>query len=562
MRSLFSLLAVAAAIAASANAGTGQFAITGNSDLSSESIIDVVERVSCTRVDSVCVNSVCRAVADYYWSSGYLNAEVTCRQRGMGDTVHVSVSEGSPSVLRFVRARGYELSDTSYIDGIFGDQIGKAFSPSHLEQGISEVLRYFDSQGYPLCQVTPELISMGDGWIGVELKVDEGPRAVVGGVVFEGLNKTKPGVLLTETGLVVGQSYDGGRIDESRQRLLDLGVFQEVSEPALAFDGRDTSVTVSYDIVEARTSVFEGVAAYTPRGEGTRFVGSLDLELGNLGGTLRRLHVLWKRPASGRLSWSIRYREPRILSKPFAAEVELSSDVIDTSYARRRFWAGLTYRGEPRLEIGAGGFLAVTKDRTVAAGEGNFDERGLSFDLRYEGRDDPVNPRAGHRLSFSHEVASLDYEDSTSADRTLSYVEVTGEYVVGIGGTFALVVEGGFSGVYSSEGQVPESHRIRLGGVQSLRGYMEEWFSVEQAVVAGIEVRRLIGRYSRVFAFFDGATIEDAGHSLGDVRSAPFGYGLGFMGGSGSGLVRLEIALGRNDTWNEAKLHVSLIRRL
>ena len=117
--------------------------------------------------------------------------------------------------------------------------------------------------------------------------------------------------------------------------------------------------------------------------------------------------------------------------------------------------------------------MGVTKDRTVAGGEGNFDERGLSFDLRYEGRDDPINPRSGHRLSFSHEVASLDYEDSASVDRTLSSVAITGEYVTGMGGAFALVVKSGFSGVYSSEGRA-RMNRLSCFNVRDLYEAIDE----------------------------------------------------------------------------------------
>jgi hypothetical protein len=74
-------------------------------------------------------------------------------------------------------------------------------------------------------------------------------------------------------------------------------------------------------------------------------------------------------------------------------------------------------------------------------------------------------------------------------------------------------------------------------------------------------VRRLLGGYSRVYGFFDGAVLEGSGYSFESIRSGPFGYGLGLMAGSQAGIVRLEIALGRSDTWSDAKLHLGLVRR-
>jgi hemolysin activation/secretion protein len=115
--------------------------------------------------------------------------------------------------------------------------------------------------------------------------------------------------------------------------------------------------------------------------------------------------------------------------------------------------------------------------------------------------------------------------------------------------------------VFTSSAGLPPSHIIRLGGAGSLRGYPQEWFSVEQAVVITLEVRHLIGRSSSVYAFADGATLQDGARDLGDLKGFPYGYGVGFTGVSRSGVVRLEIALGRDDGFSDAKLHLGLARR-
>jgi hypothetical protein len=64
-----------------------------------------------------------------------------------------------------------------------------------------------------------------------------------------------------------------------------------------------------------------------------------------------------------------------------------------------------------------------------------------------------------------------------------------------------------------------------------------------------------------MYAFIDGATIEDGGYDFGTLKRLPFGYGVGFMAGSRSGIVRLEIALGRDDMFSDAKLHLGLVQR-
>jgi outer membrane protein assembly factor BamA len=377
-------------------------------------------------------------------------------------------------------------------------------------------------------------------------------------VTLRGLRRNKRSAVLAETGLLPGRPYDGTQVDEARERMLRLRVFDAVSEPELAFNPSDTTISVAFDVQEARASLFEGALAYSPNAGGSRVVGSLSLETLSLGGSLRRAKLMWLRWGNDRLSWSLYYREPRLAGRPFALEGTLASDVVDSSYARRRLALAVVYVGEPNLEIGTGGFAGTTKDRTLAGGEGNFTERGLSFRLAHEGRDRPVNPRSGMLLRFEHEVETLHYSDSSASDRTLNNLAVRAQYILGLTRQSRVALGASFTGAFSSSGAVPISHMVRLGGSGSLRGYPDDWFTAERALALSIELRRLLGMDSRIYAFFDAATLESAADSFGDFASVPFGYGVGVQSGSSAGLVRIEIALGRGDDWADAKIHVAL----
>lgn len=561
MKPVFGLSIVLAVLTCAA-AGQPDLVITGNSRLATGSIVATAGRVSCSEGEVACVDSICHAIAQHYWVNGFLEAAIQCARRHPGaDTIDVAVEEGLPSTLEFVEIAGISAGERDEIKYLFADQIGRTFSRPALEAAISEALRFYDRSGYPLSLIRPELVSAGDGWVGIDLVVERGPRAKIGAVLFRGLEHSKPEKLVPETGLVRGQVYDGSRIEAARSRLLRLGIFDRVAEPAIVFDSSDTTITVEFEVAEARTSRFEGLAAYVPSGDRRGFVGSLDLEFGNLAGSLRKLRVFWRKPGSGRLNWSVFYREPRIRARPFALEVKLTSDVIDTSFAKRKLSAGLKYRGEPRYEFGVGVSIGTTKDRSVLGGEGNFDGLGFSIDLRYDGRDDPINPRTGIMLGVYQETAKLDFERAVAQDRTLTVVNASGEYVADLGRSLAAATGLRVDLVTVSEGEIPESHLIRLGGMRSLRGYAEEWFTVERAAVLSFELRRLLARHSRIYVFLDGSTIEDWSHSFGSLDSAPFGYGFGFVGETRSGLVRLELALGRDDTWSDAKLHLGLVQR-
>jgi outer membrane protein assembly factor BamA len=560
MRTLFFIL-LAAATAGHVSSKAADLVIEGNRHLLRETILDAAA-MTCPDPDSVCVRAMCRAVAELYWENGYLDAGVTCdRLSPDSDTVLISITEGALSRLESVRIVGSAAFDVSELGHMFDDDIGLPFSPSRLEQGIGVLLGSYDRNGFPAAAVQPEMISRAEGGVEVTLRVDEGRRARIGRVIFTGLTRTRRQILLAEGGISVGEAYDGERIAGARTKLMALGVFESISEPVLSFGAGDTTVAVAFDVAEAKTNRVEGVVAYAPSQEEGKVVGSLDLELGNIAGTLRRLRVCYDRSGPDRLRWSIAYREPRLAGTSIALEAGVSSDVIETSFARRKLTLGVRFRGEAGLELGVGGILGVTKDRSEGRAEGDFSERGVSFDLRYEGRDPPMNPLSGGFLAVSNEVAALKFDSDEARDRTLSSLAAEAEYVTEV--TKGNVVAAGarFDGAFSSSGPVPLSYVIRLGGAGSLRGYPEEWFSVKKALVLTLEARRVLGGSSRVYAFVDGATFEDGTREFGDLEGFPLGYGVGFMGGSRNGVFRLEIALGRDDGFSDAKLHLGLVQR-
>jgi len=539
-----------------------RFTIAGNADVSRKVLIEAIEQVACDGLDSACVDAVCRALAETYWEMGYLSAEVRCERLGAGgDTVGVTISEGPASLLRAIKTEGVSPEDQAALDGLFGPRRGSPFSQGAIEDGIRQALNYYDTRGYPLAKIVPEIEIVGGDSVEVVLSVEKGPRARLGDVHLRGLKKTRRAAAIRETGLRPGELYDGRRIEAARAKLGRLGIFEEVSEPVLGFDVRDTTVSVTFDVAEATTGMFEGLLAYAPAAGGSKIIGSFDLQMLNLGGTLRKARTTWARRGDDRLAWSLHYREPRLLGKPFALETTLASDVIDTSFARRKLWLGLAFTGEGGVETGAGGSIGATKDRTAAGGEGSFTERGLSFYIRREGRARPLNPKAGSFLEVSHEVESLNYTDGAKPRRTLSSLKVDAQYILGLGQNTNLALGARFQGVFTGSGRVPPSHQVRLGGMTSIRGYAEEWFTAKEAAVATIEARWLPGPLSRVYGFLDAATLENATYDFGDVSSLPLGYGVGLMAETSAGIIRLEIALADGDTWSDAKLHLGLVER-
>lgn len=545
----------------------GDFAISGNENLSGDAILEALGRAGCDAADSVCLKAMCDSVAFLYWSLGYIDVRVTCTGGAAGSPARVDISEGKVSPVESVEVTGASDEGRSLIEPIFEDAIGRPFRPGRFDADIGLALKAYDEAGFPVARITPEITAGGEGGLGVVLAVDEGPRATIGSIEFEGVARTRHGVLERETGLVPGRPYDGSEVARARRNLLRLGVFEDVSEARLSLNPADSSLVVTFEAVEARTSFLEGVLAYAPTPEGNELYGQFEVDLRNIAGTLRRAGVYWMRRGSGRSAWLVHYREPRIFTLPIGLEGSIDSDIDEAAYERRKFSLRLVQQDGRRFELSAGWFLASVREGPLVEdipGDGersSYDENGFDVGFAFDGTDRVVNPTRGARADLRLEFSSLKCDDCDVPDRTIWTGLLGGSYVFGIAGNTVGFAAARFQSVNAENGPVPPSHLIRVGGVNSLRGYPEEWFVTEEVFVATAELRYIVGRRSRLYLFIDAGTLTDLQHDLTDLGSLLAGYGFGLTTGSRIGVFRVEIATARGEPLSEAKLHLALTQR-
>jgi translocation and assembly module TamA len=514
---------------------------------------------------------MCDSVAYLYWSMGYIDVKVTCTEDTTGGAVVVDISEGDVSSIVAVDIAGASEEGRALIAPVFESMIGEPFSPEGFDLAVAEALRAYDEAGYPVASIAPEITAAGGSGLGVTLRVEEGPRATIGSLVFEGVTSTRLKVLQRETGLKIGEPYDGSKVEAARQNLLRLGVFEDVSEARLSINPADSSLVVTFEAVEARTSFAEGVVAYGPTPTGNELYGQLEIDLRNIAGTLRKAGVYWMSRGSGRSAWAVHYREPRIVGLPVALEGAIDSDIDETAYERRRLSLRVVQQEGRHFELSAGWFLASVREGPLVEGvadedtRSTYDENGFDLGLAIDRTDRVINPTRGATALLALELSSLRCdaceEPGSQPDRRLWSVLVGGSYAFGISGRAVGFLGARLHVVNSDKGEVPPSHLIRVGGVNTLRGYPEEWFVTKEVAIVTAELRYVVGPRSRVYLFLDAGTLTDESHEITDLGTFLAGYGVGLTTGSRIGVFRVEVATARGEPLSEAKLHLKLTQR-
>lgn len=112
--------------------------------------------------------------------------------------------------------------------------------------------------------------------------------------------------------------------------------------------------------------------------------------------------------------------------------------------------------------------------------------------------------------------------------------------------------------------ELDQSDMYRLGGTNTIRGYVENQFIATKAAWSNLEYRFATGRESFFFAFLDGGYIFRQSDQIAGVPSlslSAYGYGVGAQVETGIGILKASYALGKGDSFANGKVHFGIVNQ-
>jgi outer membrane protein assembly factor BamA len=107
------------------------------------------------------------------------------------------------------------------------------------------------------------------------------------------------------------------------------------------------------------------------------------------------------------------------------------------------------------------------------------------------------------------------------------------------------------------------SDLYRFSGTNTMRGYRENQFLGSRIVWTNLEYRFLMAKRSFFFGFFDFGYYYHPAIAKSNITSssenAKYGYGIGMRIETGLGIIGVSFALGKGDSFSQAKLHFGII---
>jgi len=511
-----------------------------------------------------------RALQDAYVGEGFVFVTVSVTQEA-DSSFTVSVDEGDRARVGSIRASGTKARSEADVVAALGLAHGTPFEPKRLASGIESLLASYDDAGYPFAQVWIDSVGLDASRrvVDVSLTVVEGEPRTVSGVVVEGLQKTRPALAAKIAGIEAGTPYRAQALEDAYLRMVGSGVFTDVAFPTVrvASDGRGVDAVITVDEPK-RSHTFAAALGYAS-GDGARervLSGLVQLELNNIGGTLKDFGASWSNDGVARSQTQIAYRDRLFLGRRLALGVKLEQVGQDTVYTWQS--AGLdAERGVGRVAgMLASVSLGVAADRNV------FSIGDLVRSTRVRGRAGTSvlvgseRRAAFARLGLAATLAekNLSYREGATGPGDVSQWIYDARVDVLVPAFWSLYYS--FNGVAqtleSKEDSIPLPEQFYVGGARTVRGYREDQFHGRRVAFARNELR--LGRTPRegFYCFVDAGyvlqPITNLDGSPGEDALGLMGYGFGVRSASPLGRIDLSFAVSDDLSLEQTKVHVLL----
>jgi len=438
------------------------------------------------------------AIQAFYEQNGFLDTKATYQIEPLYEglvNVNVTIQEGKRYYVGDVSFVGNSiLSDYEIKSHLKNLKEGNYFSHERMDEDLSNIREDYFDHGYISAEVDGAT-SFNTDTAKVDIKIDikEGKLTYINKIKIQGNAHTRDIVIRRELKMYPGDQFDGEKLRDSKQRLKDLGYFEDVG-----YDIEDTDQDDMKDLVvqvkEAKTGTFSFGGGYSTV---DKLVGFAEVEQKNFdisnwssftgGGQDLRLRA---QIGSSERDFLLSFTEPWLFDHPISAgfDAYLTENLKDgsTGYSYDQktiggdlrigknltdhFSVGAVYRLE-HINISN---LDSGVSEALAEQAGNSLVSSFGFSETNDYRDNKLSPTRGWEITNNQDIAG----GPLGGDRNFYRFQTSGEYYIPIminDVTTVLEISArtGIVQAYPDTPDVPIFERYFTGGQDSIRGYDE-----------------------------------------------------------------------------------------
>lgn len=513
------------------------------------------------------LNEDLERIKAFYLKNGYLDAKADYRldydsRRDL--YIRLTVEEGKQYTVGHITMTGAEqLSEAEVRASLKVCLPGGVFTYDALKEDVAHIQGFYFGKGYIFVQVKEATsLDVSGGTVDISYAIVENEVAYVDRIEIRGNQKTQDKVVRRELRIKPGERFDGDKLKRSKERLYNLGFFEEINydiEPGSEPNKRNLVV----DVKEAKTGSFSFGGGYSSIDQAIGFVEiqQKNFDWKNFKTFTGAGQDLKLRAEIGavRQHYELSFTEPWMFDHPVSSGFDIYKRIHDKEsdvgfgFVEKRtggdlrlgyefneyLKGGATYRLE-QVDISSVD-PAATADLKNEEGKNLISS--VEFSLTRDTTDNVFNPTKGRVLSGSYEVAGGPFGGDKHFNKFFTLA--TQYFPLFAKAVLQLQGRAGIAQPFDDEEKVPIYERFYAGGANTIRGYEERSVGPADPITSdplGGEAF-FVGNIEcmvPLVEFVKGAVFMDTGNVWSEASD--FGSG-GFKTGFGFG-VRVKTPIG------------------
>ncbi len=514
------------------------------------------------------------------------------------DSIHdtlVAVVELGPSYKWIKLGKGNVSQDILSGAGFREEQVSnKQFNPDQFAKKAERLLQYLENNGYPFASIRLDSVVADSVGISASLNLTLNQLILFDTMEVIGDANIKKWYLYRYLNIKPQSLYSEQSIRQINTRISQVPFLKSSRSPAVYFYG-NKAMPILY-LENKKASSIDGIVGFAPNSNASAtnkmiITGEANLLLQNLFGTGKSFELNYRSFLGNSQDLKLKFMYPYIFRTNLAFDYSLSLLKQDTTYLDVNNEFGIQYRftGSDYFKvfynIQSTSLItidtnAIKASRALPAAT-DLSNHTYGIGLKMSRYDYAVNPRSGYALDLSGGVGvkqilrnptieSLKFSDGEGGTmslydtlklKTVQYrMKGMVDYFIPLFSKATLRTQA--MGGHIVAQNLFMNELFRIGGIRTLKGFDEQVIFASTYVIGNVELRYLIQQNSNVLLFWNGAYYRN------EVRNPvltdkPYGFGAGLNIETGSGVLSLFYALGKEMNnpiqINRAKVHFGYV---
>lgn len=230
-----------------------------------------------------------KKLTDWYNSKGYRDFQILNDTVTQLDKKHVKVKigllEGQKYYFRNINWEGNYLYEDKYLSNILGIKKGDVYNMSLLEKRLNynptgaDVSSLYLDDGYLFFSVEPVETTIEKDSVDIEMRLYEGPQAIINKIIVNGNTKTNDKVILREIRTKPGEKFSRADLIRTQREIATLGFFdpEQITINPKPNPEKGT-VDIEYGVVEKPSDQIELSGGW---GGFVGFIGTVGISFNN-----------------------------------------------------------------------------------------------------------------------------------------------------------------------------------------------------------------------------------------------------------------------------------------